>query len=1311
MNEGTGAAATATLDITGAAPATLSGIYNLSGNALIEFGSGGVTGIGSGADVTLNGPKAVLALSSAPATDSALTGFASNAGQLILEDAPALTTTVGLDNSSTLEVDLSGTGGSSLTIGGTLTNSGGLYIGSTGLTTATTVTAAAVTNSDLLELVSGTAAASLKVTGSFGNTATVEVDLGGTGGSSLTVGGTLTNSGTLYIGNASLAKATTVTAAGLANTGTINMNEGTGAAATATLDVTGAAPTTLSGTYTLAGNALIEFGSAGVTGIGSGAQVTLNGPRAVMALSGKTTTDSALTGLASNAGQLILEDAPALTTTVGLDNSYYLYVDQSGLGGSNLTIGGALTNEYVLQIGNTSLAVATTVSAAALTNYYLLGVDSGTAAATLKVTGGFSNGRNGTVYVDNSGPGGSSLTIGGTLTNNGTLNIGNTSLAKTTTVTAANLASTGAINMSEGTIGTATLDIIGAAPATLSGIYNLAGNALIEFGSAGVTGIGSGAQVTLNGHNAVLALIGKTATDSALTGLASNAGQLTLEDAPALTTTVGLDNSYYLYVDQSGLGGSNLTIGGALTNEYVLQIGNTSLAVATTVSAAALTNYYLLGVDSGTAAATLKVTGGFSNGRNGTVYVDNSGPGGSSLTIGGTLTNNGTLNIGNSGLATATTVKAATLVNNSTVNLSGGTPAMATLDITGAATNSYAMNIGAFGAVNAAGKIYTQGLGTTTVAASGALTAAQVNVTGGVLQGAGTVTGKIVNTGGSVAGGTYTSNSPGTLTVTGAYSQSGSGILQEVLTGTAAGQQSKLAVSGAANIQGGTLSADVLFTLAAGEVFPVMTFAPATLPGLFSTIADGTLSGNGTLVNISGGLTLGALYNVAAGNIELQVLSTPATTADLWNGGVGNWNVAADWTAGVPLSDTDVTIGHTASGTVTLNTGDTIDSLTITSGNTLSFAVKEALVVGANVAVQSGGTLSLTSGDGLEVGGSLSDAGKMTVGAGGTVELFSNPLNVTGTLTLAGKIETAGTTAVTMGSGVDRLVLDPGFSFVGTVVGGSANSTLELAAGTGVLNALGTEFTNFGKVTVDAGATWTVDAVASALSGVTITGSGGSNTLAVTTAGTVNLAGVSGFPTIRLASTGPNTLTLANANFTGVTVTPATITVYDGSDGNTVNASALTGTNRVIVHAGAGVDMLTGGLGSDIFYATGKTTMTGGAGTNEFVFSAPGNSLTNVIANFAASPTNEIVFSNSGFALGLTGATATPQALPASLFISDGTGTFSSTTPSGQRFAYGTSNGELFYSASGTTATEHLVATLTGTPVPPLTASHLFFIS
>ena len=62
--------------------------------------------------------------------------------------------------------------------------------------------------------------------------------------------------------------------------------------------------------------------------------------------------------------------------------------------------------------------------------------------------------------------------------------------------------------------------------------------------------------------------------------------------------------------------------------------------------------------------------------------------------------------------------------------------------------------------------------------------------------------------------------------------------------------------------------------------------------------------------------------------------------------------------------------------------------------------------------------------------------------------------------------------------------------------------------------------------------------------------------------------------------------------------------------------------------------------------------------------------------------------------------------MPASLFTSNGTGAFSAAT---QRFAYDTANGNLYYSASGATASEHLVATLTNHPT--LAASQLFFIA
>ena len=88
--------------------------------------------------------------------------------------------------------------------------------------------------------------------------------------------------------------------------------------------------------------------------------------------------------------------------------------------------------------------------------------------------------------------------------------------------------------------------------------------------------------------------------------------------------------------------------------------------------------------------------------------------------------------------------------------------------------------------------------------------------------------------------------------------------------------------------------------------------------------------------------------------------------------------------------------------------------------------------------------------------------------------------------------------------------------------------------------------------------------------------------------------------------------------------------------------------------------------------------MTGAAGTNQFVFNSAGTA-TNTIADFGASSTNELVFSNSSFSLGLTGRTTTPQAISSSaaatMFTANTTGAFANTS---QRLAYDTTNGELF---------------------------------
>ena len=122
-------------------------------------------------------------------------------------------------------------------------------------------------------------------------------------------------------------------------------------------------------------------------------------------------------------------------------------------------------------------------------------------------------------------------------------------------------------------------------------------------------------------------------------------------------------------------------------------------------------------------------------------------------------------------------------------------------------------------------------------------------------------------------------------------------------------------------------------------------------------------------------------------------------------------------------------------------------------------------------------------------GGSVTNTGDMTAGQDGIRLLdgtITNSGTVTaagtgvyiygGTLTNAGTISGSGAAAVTFAGANDRLIVQPGAVFSGTVNGGSGNTILELAAGgsPGILSGLGASVVGFSALVFDTGASWDV---------------------------------------------------------------------------------------------------------------------------------------------------------------------------------------------------------------------------------------------
>ncbi len=249
-----------------------------------------------------------------------------------------------------------------------------------------------------------------------------------------------------------------------------------------------------------------------------------------------------------------------------------------------------------------------------------------------------------------------------------------------------------------------------------------------------------------------------------------------------------------------------------------------------------------------------------------TVRIKNSDPNQSNgvfVSVGQNMTNAGTLEMVGTGKEQL--IGGRTITNTGTFRTSGSGERLIHQTVNTGGSGHVAIDADTCVAACGWGGQWSLSGGTMAIAAGDELNVSQVNVVGGALSGSGAVAGNVANSGGEVRPGT----SPGTLTVTGDYTQGAGGTLRSEVEGGAPGTgYDRLAVGGTATL-GGTLVVDGAgFTPSDSDTFDVVT--AATRNGQFATT-------NG-LSSAGGGKSFTVTY--PPGKVTLTVNPPPDSDAD-----------------------------------------------------------------------------------------------------------------------------------------------------------------------------------------------------------------------------------------------------------------------------------------------------------------------------------------------------------------------------------------------------------------------------------------------
>ncbi|GAB2876367.1 hypothetical protein GCM10027277_52220 [Pseudoduganella ginsengisoli] len=846
--------------------------------------------------------------------------------------------------------------------GGTLESGGAQsYDGSLALSGNTTVNSGGAV--DFLGAISTVGNPALAITNTglttFGGTVAV-LDSLAVSGPVLLKGNVTTSGNQTYGGQLRIAGATKLT--GTINSSRVALNGGgRGNDGGAPAQLTILAPnTTLSGTFD-------GFSRVNTGGATTAAALAMSSPWFHTSL-----LDLSVTGTVSVNGGLSLP----LTGAVKLGADAVLALGST----VSESIGGAISGEgSVLKTGS---GVTTFSQPGSYTGGTT--VNGGTlklAAANALGTGNLAIGELGTVSLAANTAIGGAFASSGTLSGSGTLTAGTYQLKGG--VISANLGTGPLTHVSgstqlTGAYGGASVSITGGT-LTFGADNRLTGAPAVTVESAGTLDLSGFAQTVgaLASAGAISAASGTlTAASYTLKG-GTVTGTLA---GGALTQTEGTVTLSGTYTGPSVelQGASKLTIGsgGLAAGSTLLKVGsgatvdvNDASAIATLQNSGTVNLAAALGLDSGASANA------------GVINI--SGAAGRLATVAGTALSNtaaGTVNL--AGTNTAPVSGGGTFANAGHLNkTSAGTQSVLLSTNTGTVTVSN-------GALTMSGLAANGGTvfvadGATVGTASGAL----ANSAGGTLSGSGTIAANVTNLGTIAPGGT---GSIGTLAINGTLDTSAGAVNSEL---TSASSYDKVTATGAVTVSAATVinRTDVSGAYASGDVFDVLQSTASVVAGALPAVAGFAVE------NVSPSYHAVRLTSQAGDNFWIHQSGGAYAS--------GAWNVAGNWSLGLPTAAQLVHIARADTLTVTLDGASgpaSIKGLDLGKNNTLALANKAALTLGTRPSTLAG-TIDIGSGS------TLSHAGDLALAATGTLQ-GSGAIDVgTGTFTSSGKVSPGGT--------------------------------------------------------------------------------------------------------------------------------------------------------------------------------------------------------------------------------------------------------------------------------------------------------------